>query len=327
MIALNRTDGREARLAPALTIIITCYNTRDVVRDCLNSIYQHPPSDPFEIILVDDASTDGTSEMVRASFPQVHLLCNQTNQNYSYSNNRGLDHARGEFVLLLNNDTIVPPFALDRMSSFLRDHPEAGMVGCKLLNEDGTVQWSVKALPGPAAALFGARSIVSKISPNNRFTRQHLLHLDRDMTQPFVAGFVSGAGSMMPLEVFKKVGYLDDQFFYHVDADYCKRITEAGYKCYYLPTASIIHLNHKGGTTASLSRRFRSLVRFELDSYRYYRKHMQRSAWSPMQVVVALGLSFHFIALASAQVCAELTSAVRARAQLGASTGARTNDN
>ena len=231
-----------------LTIIITCYNTRDLVRDCLNSIYEHPPADPFEIILVDDASTNGASEMVRASFPEVRLLRNAANRNYSYSNNRGLDHARGLFVLLLNNDTIVPPLALDRMVSFLRDHPDAGMVGCKLLNEDGTIQWSVKALPGPAAALFGARSIISKLFPNNRFTRQHLLHIDRDSTQPFVAGFVSGAGSMMPLAVFKKVGHLDDQFFYHVDADYCKRVTEAGYKCYYLPTASIIHLNHKGGT-------------------------------------------------------------------------------
>jgi GT2 family glycosyltransferase len=309
-----------------LTIIITCYNTRDLVRDCLSSIYEHPPSEPFEIILVDDASTDGTSQMARASFPEVRLLRNTTNRNYSYSNNRGMDHARGRFVLLLNNDTIVLPHALDRMISFLRDHPDAGMVGCKLLNEDGTIQWSVKTLPGPAAALFGARSIVSKLFPNNWFTRQHLLHIDRDMTQPFVAGFVSGAGSMMPLAVFRKVGHLDDQFFYHVDADYCKRIAEAGYKCYYLPTAFIVHLNHKGGTTASLSRRFRSLLKFELDSYRYYRKHMKKSAWTPMQLVVALGLSFHFLALASAQALAEFGSAVRPRSQRGISIGARTHD-
>ena len=309
-----------------LTIIITCYNTRDLVRDCLNSIYQHPPADTFEIILVDDASTDGASQMARSSFPEVHLLRNTTNRNYSYSNNRGMDHARGQFVLLLNNDTIVPPLAIDQMISFLRDHPAAGIVGCKLLNEDGTIQWSVKALPSPAAALFGARSIVSKLFPNNRFTRQHLLHIDQDMTQPFVAGFVSGAGAMMPLAIFKKIGHLDDQFFYHVDADYCKRITEAGYKCYYLPTASIVHLNHKGGTTASLSRRFRSLLKFELDSYRYYRKHIERSPWSPMKIVVALGLSSHFLALASAQVCAELASVVRRRSQPSMSIGARAND-
>jgi N-acetylglucosaminyl-diphospho-decaprenol L-rhamnosyltransferase len=313
----------ETRSDIVLTIIISCYNTRELVCGCLNSLYQNPPEEPYEIILVDDASTDGTSQMVCETFPEVRLLRNKLNQHYSYSNNRGLDRARGEFVLLLNNDTIVRPLALGRMISFLRDHPEAGMVGCKLLNEDGTVQWSVKALPGPAAALFGARSIVSKLFPNNRFTRQHLLHIDRDMTQPFVAGFVSGAGSMMPLAIFKKIGRLDGQFFYHVDADYCKRIAEAGYKCYYLPTASIVHLNHKGGTTASLSRRFQSLIKFELDSFRYYRKHMQRSPWSLMQIVAALGLSFHFLVFASAQAFMELAAAIRPRSRASMSIGAR----
>ena len=208
------------------------------------------------------------------------------------------------------------------MIEFLRDHPEAGVVGCKLLNDDGTIQPSVKSLPSPWAAIFGARSIVSKLFPHNRFTRRHLLHIDGDMTQPFVAGFVSGAASMMPLAVVKKVGHLDSQFFYHVDADYCKRIAEAGYNCYYLPTTSIIHLNHKGGTMASLPVRFRSLVKFERDSYRYYRKHMQTSSWSFMQIVVALGLSFHFLALASGQFLAELALAVR-RFKRNISIGAR----
>ena len=328
MSTLNGDDGSgKANAGPVLSIIVTCYNTRDVVRDCLNSINQHPPNETYEIILVDDASSDGTSEMVQATFSEVRLLRNKTNMNYSYSNNRALEHARGQFVLLLNNDTLVPPLALDCMISFLRNCPDAGVVGCKLLNDDGTIQPSVKSLPNPAAALFGARSIVSRLFPNNRFTRRHLLHIDRDMTQPFVAGFVSGAAAMMPLAVVKKVGYLDQQFFYHVDADYCKRVSEAGYNCYYLPTASIVHLNHKGGTMASLPVRFRSLMKFERDSYRYYRKHIQTASWSPMQIVVAVGLSFHFLALASAQVFAEVAATVRPSPQTGVSIGARTNDN
>ena len=234
-----------------LTIIISCYNDRDLVADCLRSIYQNPPTEPYEIILVDDASSDGTSEMAVSAFPEVRLLRNDVNRHYTYSNNRALDQACGTYVLLLNSDTIVLPQALDLMIDFLRKHPEAGAVGCKLLNEDGTIQWSVKSLPNPAAAVFGARSIFTKWFPNNRFSSQHLLHIGRDMTQPFVAGLVSSAASMMPRPVIKEVGYLDVQFFYHVDADYCKRIADAGYKCYYLPTAAIIHLNHKGGTMPS----------------------------------------------------------------------------
>ena len=236
-----------------LTIIITCYNTRDLVADCLASIYQNPPSDAYEIFLVDDGSSDGTSEMVRAAFPEVRLLRSEVNRHYAHSNNWALDHARGRYVLLLNNDTIVLPRALDDMVNFLREHLDAGTVGCRLLNEDGSIQWSVKSLPNPVSALVGSRSFVAKLFPNNRFSREHLLHINRDMTEPFVAGYVSSAASMMPLSVMKKVGRLDPLFAYHIDADYCKRISDAGYKNYYLPTATIIHLNHRGGHHGELA--------------------------------------------------------------------------
>jgi GT2 family glycosyltransferase len=261
--------------------------------------------------------------MVRATFPEVRLLRNEINRHYAFSNNRALDQARGQYVLLLNNDTIVLPQALDGMVAFLRAHPEAGAVGCKLLNEDGTIQWSVKSLPNPASALFGARSFVTRIFPNNRFSRQHLLHLNHDMIQPFVAdaGYVSSAASMMPRKVMQEVGYLDIRFAYHVDADYCKRIADVGYKCYYLPTATIIHLNHRGGTMASPRVRFRSLMMFEVQSYLYYRRHVQRSAWSPMQVLVALGLFFHFLALSAGQAYAELVGAARTIRQPRGSAG------
>ncbi|MGH6839325.1 MAG: glycosyltransferase family 2 protein [Methylocella sp.] len=294
-----------------LTIIITCYNTRDVVGDCLRSIYRNPPAEAHEIILVDDASMDGTSEMVRLTFPEVRLLRNDVNLQYAHSNNRALDEARGRYVLLLNSDTIVLPQALDAMIAFLRGHPEAGVVGCKLLNENGTIQCSVKSLLTPAAAIFGARSFLTKLFPNNRFSRRHLLHIDREMTQPFVAGLVSGAASMMPLEVIRQIGYLDVDFFTHVDADYCKRIANAGYKCFYLPTATIIHLNHRGGSMTSPLARLRFLVMFEVYSYRYYRKHFQKSLWNPMLIVAALGLCFHFLALVSGQAYAELISVAR----------------
>jgi len=104
---------------------------------------------------------------------------------------------------------------------------------------------------------------------------------------------------------------LDESFFYHVDADYCKRIGEVGYKSFYLPTAAIIHLNHKGGSMANPLKRLRSLMMFEVYSYRYYRKHFLRSSWNPMAAVVAVGLSVHFLALASGQVCAELVGVAR----------------
>lgn len=305
-----------------LTILISCYNTRNITADCLHSIYQNPPSETYEIILVDDASNDGTSEMVRSEFPNVRLLHSEINRHYAHSNNWGLDNARGRYVLLLNNDTIIVQHALDLMIAFLREHPEAGTVGCKLLNEDGSIQWSVKSLPSPYSAIAGARSYLALLAPNNYFSRQHLLHLSHKTQQPFVAGYVSSAACMMPIEVIRRVGPLDPLFTYHVDADYCKRISDAGFLCYYLPTATIIHLNHKGGTMATLSVRFRHLLLFEVQSYRYFRKHLQTSAWDLMRFVAMVGLSFHFLVLVSAQVCTEFASVLRSSQMPKRSVGA-----
>jgi N-acetylglucosaminyl-diphospho-decaprenol L-rhamnosyltransferase len=308
------SDG-EATPAVELSVIISTYNAREVLSDCLYSIYQNPPSEPYEIIVVDDASEDATSEMVRARFPEVRLLQNEINRHYTISNNRALDQARGRYLYLLNNDTITLAGALDRMLAFLREHPEAGAVGSKLLNEDGSIQWSVRALPDLGSALFGGRSIITRIFPNNRFSRKRFLHHDRDMTQPFLAGYLSGASKMMPRKVVDEVGQLDSRMFYHVDADYCKRIADAGYKCYYLPTAIVIHLNHKGGTRVSPRLRFRSLVSFHFDCYAYYRKHLLRSQWSPIKILVVAGLISRFMTLAAIQTSAEFLGAMRSFSQ------------
>ena len=152
-------------LVCALSIVIGTYNACDLLVDCLELIYRNPPGELFEIIVVDDASTDGTSETVRARYPEVRLLQNEVNRNYATVNNQAFELARGRYIYLLNNDTLVLPDALDRMIAFLREHPDAGAVGSRVLNEDGTIQWTVKSLPSVGAALFGARSIISRLYP------------------------------------------------------------------------------------------------------------------------------------------------------------------
>jgi N-acetylglucosaminyl-diphospho-decaprenol L-rhamnosyltransferase len=279
---------------PTLSIIIATYNARDQLAGCLDSIAAHPPGAPFEVLVVDDASHDGSAEMVRGRFPWVRLLVNEHNVNYSASNNRALSVAAGCYIHLLNNDTVVLPGALDALMAFLQATPRAGAVGSKLVHPDGTVQASVKSLPGPMAALFGSRSIISKLLPNNRFTRRHLLHLSYDMTRPFRAGFVSGASCMIRREVVQRIGGLDERFFYHVDADYCRRIWDAGWEVYYLPTAAVVHLEHQGGSMSSRRRRFQGIVEFHRGSYLYFRKHDLPSPWHPMHGLALVGLSARF---------------------------------
>jgi len=292
--------GSQAEVAVILTVIVSSYNTRRLLLDCLASIYANPPSEPYEIVVVDDASRDGSSAAVRAAYPEVRLLVNEANQHYTHSNNRAIGQARGRFLLLLNSDTLVLPNALDEMIGFLKSRPACGVVGCKLLNEDMTLQWSVKSYPGLGSALFGARSPITRFFPNNPFSRKYLPQLQENLSKPLLLkeGFVSGAASMIPRAVVDEIGLLDPIFFYHVDADYCKRITEAGYECYYLPSASIIHLEHRGGTMVNTRSRFRALLMFELYNYAWYRKHLNKSSKYLMEPVVIFGLGAHFLASA-----------------------------
>ena len=280
---------------PLLSIIIANYNGRELLAGCLKSIYQNPPRCGFEIFVVDDASSDGSYEMVKERFPGVQLLQNEKNVHYGKSNNRALDRAHGRYVYLLNNDTVMLPRALDEMVQFLDQHPKVGAVGSKLLNGDGTIQASVKTLPCAMSGLFGARSIITRLFPNNRFSRQHLLHLSRDMHGPFRAGYVSSASILIRREVIQQVGYLDERLSYHIDADYCKRIWDAGWEVYYLPTATVIHFDHKGGTMVSFKRRFKSVVEFHRGSYIYYCKHQMTSPWHPMRLLVVIGLGVRFV--------------------------------
>ena len=244
---------------------------------------------------MDDFSRDGSYEMVREKFPQVKASRNERNLHYSRSNNRVFDISRGQYIYLLNSDTLMLPSALDKMIEFLESHPKVGAVGSKLLNEDGSIQASVKTLPSLLSGLFGARSPINWFFPNNPFTKKHLLHLSEDMSQPFQAGYVSSASVMFPREVVERVGYLDYRLSYHVDADYCVRVWKAGWEVYYLPGSVVVHLDHKGGTQVSPKRRFKSILEFHYGSLIYYQKHQMKSWFHPLNFIVLAGISFRFV--------------------------------
>src|SRR5215471_6973795 len=185
----NRNNGAEAPGNVDVSVIIPCYNARGVLAACLDSILNHPPALRFEVIVVNDASTDGTPEMVRARFPSVRLLDNPRNLGYSRATNRGIGESRGRFVLLVNSDVEFLPGAIDRLASHLENHPEVGAAGTLLYNADGSIQPSVKALPSFRSALFGARSFIAHRWPENRFTRRELVHWKSAGGEPFTAGY------------------------------------------------------------------------------------------------------------------------------------------
>lgn len=201
------------------SIIIVNYNDGKFLEDCLNSVYRGTRRADFEVIFIDNHSSDNSVELVRAKFPRLKIIENQQNLGFCKANNQGLKLYRGRYALLLNADTVVKDGALDRMVQFMDAHQEAGACGPKLLNPDGT--------PQHQGGLFNKKFWLSK--------------------SPVKVDYVIGACLMVRREVIEKVGGLDENFFFsNDDLDWCRRIRKAGWDVYFLPQAEVTHF---GGFT------------------------------------------------------------------------------
>ena len=230
-----------------LSIIIVNYNVKEFLQNLLHSLQKSVSSITHEIIVVDNASDDGSVEFIREKFPQINLIVCQTNLGFSKANNLGLKVSKGKFILLINPDTIVSEDTITKMIEFLNEHPDAGLVGCKILNPDGSLQLACRrSFPGPWTSFCKVTGL-STLFPNSRlFAKYNLTYLDENSTYEVDA--ISGSFMMMKREVYEKIGGFDEQFFmYGEDLDLCYRIQKNGYKVYYYPGTQIIH--YKGEST------------------------------------------------------------------------------
>jgi GT2 family glycosyltransferase len=254
-----------------LSIIILCWNDLGVISNCLRSIYASTHSTEFEVIVSDNGSTDGTAEFIRKNFPQVHVIENGTNLRFAKANNVGIRASQGEYILILNPDTIIHEGTLDKLVVFADQHPEAGAFGCRVLNPDGTYQISAR----PFVSLRGEWIVALKLRPLAYFSDWFLADSyigwkgDTRRTIDRHSGcFILGRGDLL-----RRLGGFDEQFFYYYeDLDLCRRIWDAGYSILFNPEMTITHL---GGQSTK-----RSPVAFQLDSqitrYRYFYKYWGR---------------------------------------------------
>ncbi len=230
-----------------LSVIIVNYNVKEFLQNLLHSIAKSVGDINYEVIIVDNASDDGSVEFISEKFPEVRLIVNKKNLGFSRANNIGLNAASGKYLLLLNPDTLVSEDTFSKMIEFFEQNPEAGLAGCKILNPDGTLQLACRrSFPGPWTS-FSKVTGLSNIFPNSRiFARYNLTYLDENQTYEVDA--ISGSFMMMRREVYESVGGLDEQFFmYGEDLDLCYRIQKSGYKVFYVHNAQIIH--YKGEST------------------------------------------------------------------------------
>jgi len=230
-----------------LSIIIVNYNVKEFIQNLLESIKSASKKISTEVIIVDNASDDGSIELIRQKYPGVKLIVNSRNLGFSKANNLGLKEATGKYLLLLNPDTLVKEDTFEKMIAFFESTPDAGMAGCKLLNTDGTLQLACRrGFPGPWASFTKVTGLSTLFPGSPLFARYNLTYLDENKTYSVDA--ISGAFMMMRREVYEKTGGLDETFFmYGEDLDLCYRVNKAGYKVYYVHSTEIIH--YKGEST------------------------------------------------------------------------------
>jgi N-acetylglucosaminyl-diphospho-decaprenol L-rhamnosyltransferase len=217
-----------------LTIGIVNYNTRHFLEDCLESIYRNPPACTFDIVVVDNGSNDGTIDWLRASYPQVCLVVNDKNMGIARGNNQAIQVGQGRYVLLLNSDTVVSPGTLDRMVEFLDVHPQAGAVGGKLINPDGSFQSSYDDYP----TLWSEFLIITRVGI--LFSPHFPSH--RDCHEVREVDWISSACLAVRREAVEQVGLIDERYFIYGDeTDLQYRLRKAGRKVYFVPDIVTVH--------------------------------------------------------------------------------------
>ncbi len=267
-----------------VSIVIVSYNGRDLLRRCLASICEHTRDIEFEVIVVDNASEDGTPEMVSSEFPQAVLMRRTSNAGFAAGVNEGITLARGAAFFILNPDAELTNNVLPPMLAYLREHEDIGILGPKLLDADGSLQLSCRAFPGFGTALFNRYSVLTRLFPKNRLSGRYLM-TDFDHDTVADVDWISAACWLLARSAFERVGPLDERYFWSIeDVDYCQRTHAAGLRVVYFPLVTVQH--EIGGSSASLPTR--AITERHRGMWRYYRTYLRPKAGISRPFVDAL---------------------------------------
>jgi GT2 family glycosyltransferase len=271
-----------------LAVVIVSWRTRELLRSCLQSLRaalgDRLEAGAAELIVVDNASGDGTVEMVQAEFAEVRLIANKENRGYAAGNNQGIDAARGRNVMLLNPDTEVPREAVERLEACLEERPRVGAVAPMLVHPDGRPQASLRGFPTPLA-LLGAVTGVARLAPDGSPLAAYL-----PRSLPSEAGPVDQPMASCLLfrgEALRAVGRFDETFpIFFNDVDLCWRLRQAGWEIWFDPEARVVH--HGGASTRQV--RLAMLWESHRGLHRYYRKHYRGHIATPLYGLVVAAI-------------------------------------
>jgi N-acetylglucosaminyl-diphospho-decaprenol L-rhamnosyltransferase len=267
-----------------VTVVVVGYNGRDLLARCLDSVLADLGQIAGETIVVDNASRDGTAEMVAEQFPDVRVIANRENIGYGGALNHGIAVASGKYVLVLNQDIALRPGALREMMAFAEAHPDAGAVGPRLEYEDGRFQHSAFRFPDWKQAFFGFFDGLVPIDSeiNGRYS-------DRQLKEPFAAEHLLGACMLLRRAALDQAGAFDPTFFmYYEETDLCVRLVRSGWRNYYLPSATVMHVSAASTSAASEQ----MSVQFHRSQAIFYRRLHGPKGYALLKAIVWAGIGY-----------------------------------
>lgn len=263
-------------VTPDVSVVIVSFNTRDLLHDCLQTLYRESGGVTFETIVIDNGSRDGSADMVEADFPAARLIRSQTNLGFAAANNRGFAMATGRYIVLLNSDAFVNPGVIQRSVEHMDRYPRVGLAGARLIGRDGSWQPSARLFPSCLNELLTISGLSARYRKSRFFGR-----VDQTCVDPLVPipiDWVPGAYSIIRCKALERIGYFDERFFlYYEEVDLCRRIKAAGYEVWYWPDITVVHLGGESSRTMKhlqLSSSGAQLTLWRIRSQLlYYRKH------------------------------------------------------
>jgi GT2 family glycosyltransferase len=270
-----------------LSVLIICWNDLKVIIDCISSVYAQTTAIAYEVIVTDNASSDGSVAAIRKQFPEVRIVENSENGGFGKGNNAGIRVTEGEYVLILNPDTIIRDGALQKLIDYADRHPEAGAYGCRVLNADGTVQLSAHPLPTIWTSLVKALGFrwpgrIWCSFPSDSYAKW-------DGRSERKVGFQGGCCLLVRSQLLKELDGFDERYFHqYEDADLCRRIWDTGRPVLFFPGAEITHIGGQSRGTYSI----KIEVETERSKYRYFHKYYgaQGVVWIRRISILGLGL-------------------------------------
>lgn len=274
---------------PDVSIVIVSWNATKYLQECLTSLFDARHASPFEVIVVDNASSDDSSEMVRRLFPEAIVIQNTDNLGFSRANNIGIRRARGRHIALVNSDVHVLPDCIDKLVRYLEGNPNVSMVGPRIIGRDGKLQTSHRGFPR-LWNMFCRALALDSLLPKVRMFGGYLSKYNEPAV-PTPVEIISGCFVLVRQEALKEVGLLDELFFiYGEDMDWCKRFWQAGRQVVFVPAAESIH--YGGGSSSNAPLRF--VVEKQKADLQYWRKHHSRIS---VALYLALAVLYHAIRL------------------------------